>query len=96
MTLPARCCRPALESRSRQQWEPRAKPSKSSRWPERYKIQFTVSAETHEKLREVQDLMRHVISDGDVAVIFDRALTVLLADLRRLGSSLRVLRPRVS
>lgn len=51
--------------------------------PERYKVQFTVSHETHAKLRRVQDLMRHVIPDGDPAAIFDRALTLLLADLSR-------------
>lgn len=51
--------------------------------PERYKVQFTVSGETHEKLRRAQDLMRHVIPDGDVSAIFDRALTLLLADLSK-------------
>ncbi len=51
--------------------------------PERYKVQFTVSAETHDKLRRAQDLLRHVIPNGDPAVIFDRALTLLLADLER-------------
>jgi hypothetical protein len=44
-------------------------------------VQFTVSHEIHAKLRRVQDLMRHAIPDGDPAAIFDRALTVLLADL---------------
>ena len=51
--------------------------------PERYKVQFTVSRETHDKLRRVQDLMRHTIPDGDPAAIFDRALTLLLAELSR-------------
>ncbi len=51
--------------------------------PERYKLQFTVSRETHDKLRRVQDLMRHGISDGDLSAIFDRALTVLLSDLSK-------------
>jgi hypothetical protein len=51
--------------------------------PERYKIQFTVSKETHDKLRRVQDLMRHAIPNGDPAAIFDRALTVLLSELER-------------
>jgi hypothetical protein len=51
--------------------------------PERYKVQFTVSRETHDKLRRVQELLRHSIPNGDVATIFDRALTVLLADLER-------------
>ena len=49
--------------------------------PERYKVQFTVSGETHERLQRVQDLMRHVIPAGDLSAIFDRALTLLLADL---------------
>lgn len=51
--------------------------------PERYKVQFTVSRETHDKLRHVQDLMRHTLPDGDPAAIFDRALTVLLAELSK-------------
>jgi hypothetical protein len=51
--------------------------------PERYKVQFTVSRETHDKLRRVQDLLRHSIPTGDPVAIFDRALTLLLADLER-------------
>lgn len=51
--------------------------------PERYKVQFTVSRETHDRLGEARDLLRHRIPDGDLAAIFDRALTVLLAELRK-------------
>jgi hypothetical protein len=51
--------------------------------PERYKLQFTISRETHAKLRRVQALGRHVIPSGDPAAIFDRALTLLLHDLER-------------
>jgi hypothetical protein len=51
--------------------------------PERYKVQFTVSRETFEKLRRAQDLLRHVIPNGDPAAGFDRALTLLLAELNR-------------
>ena len=51
--------------------------------PERYKVQFTVSKETHDKLRRVQDLMRHTVPDGDPSAIIDRALTVLLSELER-------------
>ena len=51
--------------------------------PGRYKLQFTVSAETYEKLRRVQDLLRHRLPNGDPAAIFDRALTLLLTDLER-------------
>jgi hypothetical protein len=50
---------------------------------ERYKLQFTISRETHEKLRSVQALGRHLIPSGDPAEIFDRALTLLLQDLER-------------
>jgi hypothetical protein len=51
--------------------------------PERYEVQFTVSGETYEKLRRVQDLMRHVIPNGDLSAIFERALMLLLADLSK-------------
>lgn len=51
--------------------------------PERYKVQFTVSKETHDKLRRVQELMRHTIPNGDPSAIFDRALTLLLSELER-------------
>jgi 5-methylcytosine-specific restriction endonuclease McrA len=51
--------------------------------PERFKVQFTMGRETHDKLREAQDLLRHVIPNGDPAAIFDRALTVLLAEARK-------------
>jgi hypothetical protein len=46
--------------------------------PERYKVQFTVSAETHRKLCLAQNLLRHQILDGDPAEIFDRALSLSL------------------
>ena len=51
--------------------------------PERYKVQFTASAETYKKLRLAQDLLRHQIPDGDPAAIFDRALTALLEELAK-------------
>ena len=51
--------------------------------PERYKVQFTLSRETHDRLREAQDLLRHRIPDGDIAVIFERALNLLVTELRK-------------
>jgi hypothetical protein len=51
--------------------------------PERYKIQFTVSRETYEKLRRAQDLLRHAVPSGDPAIIFERSLASLLAELER-------------
>ena len=49
--------------------------------PDRYKVQVTIGGETLEKLRLAQDLLRHAVPSGDEAVILDRALTALLADL---------------
>jgi hypothetical protein len=51
--------------------------------PERYRVQITISRETHDTLRRIQALMRHSIPTGDPAEIVDRALTLLLHDLER-------------
>ena len=51
--------------------------------PGRYKLQLTIAMETHDTLRQLQDLMRHAIPDGDPARIIDRALTLLLEDVLR-------------
>ncbi len=51
--------------------------------PSRYKVQFTIGADTAEKLRLAKDMLRHAIPSGDEAAILDRALTVLLAELAR-------------
>jgi hypothetical protein len=51
--------------------------------PERYEIRFTASGELREKLRVAQDLLGHAIPNGDIAQVFDRALTLLVADLSR-------------
>ena len=45
--------------------------------PERYRVEFTVRKETHDRLRRVQDLLRRSIPDGDPSAIFDRALILL-------------------
>jgi 5-methylcytosine-specific restriction endonuclease McrA len=51
--------------------------------PARYHLQVTVSVETRDKLCEAQDLLRHVVPSGDPAVIIDRALALLVSELRR-------------
>jgi hypothetical protein len=61
--------------------------------PERYKVQLTISGDTHAKLRRAQDLLRHAVPNGDPAAIFDRALTLLVADLERRKPG-HVARPR--
>jgi hypothetical protein len=73
--LPAPIVRPSNTPSGRSDVRPLA--------PERYKVQFTVSRETYDKLRRAQDLLRHAIPNGDPAAIFDRALTALVDDLTR-------------
>jgi 5-methylcytosine-specific restriction endonuclease McrA len=51
--------------------------------PDRYEIRFTATAAMREKLREAQDLLGHAIPTGDMAQVFERALTLLVADLKR-------------
>ncbi|MDQ3349658.1 MAG: HNH endonuclease [Acidobacteriota bacterium] len=62
---------------------------------ERYRVQLTVGRETHDKLRRAQDLLRHAVPSGDPAVIFDRALTLLVEQLERTKCAAAV-RPRAS
>ena len=50
---------------------------------ERYKLQFTISRDAHDRLRRVQDLLRHTVGNADLGEIFDRAITSLLTDLER-------------
>ena len=60
-----------------------ARPAVTPLAPERFKVQFTFGRESHDRLRRIQDLMRHAVPNGDLAAIFDRALVLLLADLEK-------------
>ena len=51
--------------------------------PDQYLVKFTASRAMQENLREAQALLRHQVPSGDVAEIFDRALTLLLTELRK-------------
>jgi hypothetical protein len=62
---------------------------------DRYVIRFTAGAELRDKLRLAQDLLGHAVPSGDLAQVFDRALTVLVEELRRRKFA-AVRRPRVS
>jgi hypothetical protein len=66
--------------------------------PERYRLQFTVSKETHDKLRRMQDLLCREIPDGDPAKIFDRALDLLVRDVaqKKLAATTKPRPPRGS
>jgi hypothetical protein len=65
--------------------------------PERYRVQFTIGKESHDKLRRVQALLRREIPDGDPSVIFDRAIALLLerVEKEKLGATTnpRAIRP---
>jgi hypothetical protein len=49
----------------------------------RFEVRFTASGEMRERLREAQDLLGHAVPSGDLAQVFDRALVLLVADLKR-------------
>jgi hypothetical protein len=63
--------------------------------PERYRVQFTIGKESHDKLRRVQALLRREIPDGDPGAIFDRAVSLLLEKVEKtkLGATAKA-RPR--
>jgi hypothetical protein len=63
---------------------------------DRFKVQFTIGRDTHDKLRKVQDLMRHAVPNGDPGIIFERGLALLLADLekKKMAQATRPRRPR--
>ena len=58
-----------------------------------YKLQVTITAAAHQRLRHIQDLMRHRIPSGDPAAIVERALEVLHAELLKTKAA-EVWRPR--
>jgi 5-methylcytosine-specific restriction endonuclease McrA len=49
--------------------------------PGRYKVQFTASAELHDKLDRLRALMRSKVPDGDLAAIIEEAVTEKLERL---------------
>ena len=53
------------------------------RAPERYKVTFTASKATRDKLRRARDLLSHSVPDGDLGEVIDRALDLLVEDLER-------------
>jgi len=50
--------------------------------PGRYRLQFTISQDTHDRLRCVQTLLRREVPGGDPAALFDRALRLLEAEAK--------------
>ncbi len=64
--------------------------------PERYRVQFTIGKDSHDKLRRVQALLRREIPDGDPGAIFDRALSLLLEKVEKakVGAAAKPRAPR--
>ena len=46
--------------------------------PGRYKMEFTAGQALHDKLEQLKELLRHQVPDGDLAVIVERAVDLLL------------------
>jgi hypothetical protein len=51
--------------------------------PGRYKLQFTADQRLHDKLKQAQELLRHQVPSGDIAVVFERALDLLIAQRKK-------------
>ena len=49
--------------------------------PARYKVAFTASAELHDKLERLRELMRSSVTDGDLGSIIEQAVTEKLERL---------------
>lgn len=64
--------------------------------PARYKVQLTASAELRDKLERAVNLMRHRNPTGDLTVVLEAAIDLLLAKMEkeRLGRARRPLRTR--
>jgi hypothetical protein len=62
----------------------------------RHKVQFTATDELRDKLERAQDLSRHANADGDLALVVERAVDLLLEKLEklRLGKTSRPRKPR--
>jgi hypothetical protein len=60
---------------------PTSRPIVRATAPERYRVQFAIGEDTHEKLRRVQALLRREIPDGDPGKICFRGAEVNSAPL---------------
>ena len=70
---------------------PKLKPLSS----DRYALQVTIASSTHDKLCELQALLRHAIPSGDVAQVLDRAFDALKREIakKKFGEARRNVRP---
>jgi hypothetical protein len=78
---------------------PQARPSRAvvtPLAPARYALRLTIGQDAHDLLERARALLRHAVPDGDLAVVFERALRALLRDLERtrLAAATRPRAPR--
>jgi hypothetical protein len=57
---------------------PRARASSTPLRPGRYKLELTAGQALHDKLEQLKNLLRHQVPDGDLAIIVERAVDLLL------------------
>src|SRR3954447_2384748 len=57
---------------------PRRRGSSTPLSPGRYKVEFTAGEVLHGKLAQLKDLLRHQVPDGDLAVVVERAVDLLI------------------
>jgi hypothetical protein len=81
--LAAGSSKPSPQIASPQPPLPARRPIIQATSPERYRVQFTIGKESHDKLRRLQALLRREIPDGDPGTIIDRALSLLLAKVEK-------------
>jgi hypothetical protein len=94
-TAPTAPAAPAAPTAPTAPLAPARRPIIETTAPERYRVQFTIGKESHDRLRRVQALLRREIPDGDPGAIFDRALRLLLEKVEKtkLGAAAKP-RPR--
>ena len=51
--------------------------------PQRFAVQFTMSQQGHDSLRRAQELLGHQVANGDIAQIFEKALTLLVGHMEQ-------------
>jgi hypothetical protein len=89
-TLPPQ---PAPPAASQQPAAPPRAPDPAPLSPRRYKLAVTLDQQTHDQLRQLQDLLAHQIPSGDPAAIVRRALQALLAETQKKKTA-RTQKPR--
>ena len=57
---------------------PRRRASSAPLSPGRYKVEFTAGQAVHDKLEQLKNLLRHQVPDGDLALILEQAVDLLL------------------